>query len=353
MTTNTAIAMNYQIASKSDKGRKKENFEKNGDYCLTHEDGHWVVLALADGVGSCADDHRAAHTLCERFIAKSKETLEQSHSLTEQQLVLFCQEIDPVLSVDNEMACFCTVVWNKDENQCIYLHVGDTRIYHYSNKEGLRQITKDDHGKAVNVKVGGKLYTVHGAVVSAVPINKAVGDGGCEYHTGVIPFNEGDSLVLCSDGMYGSSTFKDDLEELLKKASIAEAIHGFSTTDDDDATLLILRRELDNEIKDDLQDIMLHFDHYKTQLPLNALTQKFAKDLQVMLQQGYETRCLQSVIQFMKTHALYPEKKRMEQLFETAFNSYKSMDEGEQKQRFNEVCCELKEMLKFTFRNQP
>lgn len=343
--------MNYQIASKSDKGRKKEIFEKNGDYCLTYDKDLWVVLALADGVGSCTDDHKAAHTLCDCFIAKSEEALKQSLPLNEQQLVRFCKEIDPVLSVDNIMACFCAVVWNKTENQCTYLHVGDTRIYRYSDKEGLRQVTKDDHGKAVNVKVGGKLYTDHGAVVSAVPIDKAVGDGGCEYHTGVIPFNEGESLILCSDGMYGSSTFKNDLEALLKKASIAEAIHGFSTTDDDDATLLILRREPNNEIKAGLQDIMLHFDHYQTQAPFNALTKKFTDDLLLMLQQDIDIPSLHSVIQFMKAHALYPEKKRMEQLFETAFNIYKSMAEGEQKQRFNEVCCELKEMLRFTFRN--
>ena len=215
--------MLHEIASISLKGRKKDSHEKNGDFCLTYEDDQCVILALADGVGSCANDHRAAHTLCERFITKCREARAKTLRLDETQLVRFCREIDPVLSVDGDMACFCAVVWDKDENQCNYLHVGDTRIYHHSKQDGLRQMTKDDHGKAVNVKIGGKLYTDHGAVVSAVPIDKAIGDGGLEYNTGTIPFNEGDSLILCSDGMYGSSTFKDDLDTLLKKASDAKA----------------------------------------------------------------------------------------------------------------------------------
>jgi serine/threonine protein phosphatase PrpC len=341
--------MHYEIASITLKGRKKESFEKNGDYFLTLENEHCVVLTLADGVGSCADDHRASHTLCERFIEKCKETLAKALPLNDETLIRFCREIDPVLSVDNDMACFCSVVCYKTEDKCTFIHVGDTRIYLHSIQEGLRQVTKDDHGKAVNIKIGGKLYTDHGAVVSAVPIDKAVGDGGCEYNTGLIPFGEGDSLILCSDGMYGSSTFQNDLDALLKKASIADSIHGFTTTDDDDATLLILRREANDDIKASLQDIMLHFDDYKDILPY-SLANKFVSDLLPMLKPDADTDELQAVVDFMKAHSLYPEKKRMEQLFNTAFNAYKSLPEGNQKQHFNEVCCKLKEMLKEVFK---
>lgn len=342
--------MHYEIASTTQKGRKKEKHEKNGDFFLTLEDEQYVVLALADGVGSCANDYRASHTLCEQFIEKCSEATAKALPLSEETLIRFCQKIDPILSVDNDMACFCAVVCNKTEDKCTFIHVGDTRIYRYSNKEGLRQVTKDDHGKAVNIKIGGKLYTDHGAVVSAVPIDKAVGDGCCEYNTGTIPFLEGESLVLCSDGMYGSSSFKNDLETLLKKASITESIHGFTTTDDDDATLLIIRREANDEIKASLQDIMLHFDDYKDILPW-SLTNKFVNDLLPMLKPDADTDELQAVVDFMKAHSLYPDKKRMEQLFDAAFVIYKSLEEGGQKQRFNEVCYKLKEMLILAHRN--
>ena len=344
--------MSYEIASTSYKGRKKDDREKNGDYCRTYENDQCVVLALADGVGSCADDFRASHTLCDRFIAKCTDALSKNVRLDEKQLRCFCDAIDSVLSVDNDMACFCAVVWYKSEDQCTYLHTGDTRIYKHSNHVDLLQVTEDDHSEAVNVKIGGELYTVNGALVSFYPINKAIGDGSLEYHTGTFTFVEGESIILCSDGMYNSSTFKNDLKDLINKASIAEAIHAFTTTDDDDATLLILRRDITSGVNASLRDIMLHFDHFQKQIPLSDLIDKFADDLQQMLQNGSNIAELMSVVQFMRTHSLYPDKKRMGELFDTAYNIYKPMAEGEYKQRFNEVCCELREMQRFVFRKK-
>ena len=41
---------NYDIASKAEKGRKKDRGERNGDCCSWIEKNGCVVLALADGV---------------------------------------------------------------------------------------------------------------------------------------------------------------------------------------------------------------------------------------------------------------------------------------------------------------
>ena len=131
--------MNYQIASKTEKGRKKESFEHNGDCCGWIDESGCVVLALADGVGSCADDSRASKTTCDLFLEKCRTALKDSKMLTEEKLAQFCREIDPVLAVDNDMACFCAVVWYLNARSVVWLHVGDTRIYQYSKEEKLCQ----------------------------------------------------------------------------------------------------------------------------------------------------------------------------------------------------------------------
>ena len=342
--------MNYQIASKSEKGRKKESFERNGDCCGWIDESGCVVLALADGVGSCADDSRASKTTCDLFLEKCRTALKDSELLTEEKLAQFCREIDPVLAVDNDMACFCAVVWHLNTRSVAWLHVGDTRIYRYNKKECLVRMTKDDHGKAVNIKVGGKLYTDHGAVVSATPIDNAIGDRNCNFHTGTFEFNPGDCLVLCSDGMYNSSSFNDDVESLLNQADIKSSIKAFTTTDDDDNTLLVLRHNLALDEEVGLRDLMNLFDEYHAIMPSNALIDRFSDELDTLLEaKSVDVVEVSDIVSFMKEKQLYPDKVRIDQLFAKALGRLKIMPEGEEKQRFNEVCLDLKDILRFVF----
>ena len=340
--------MNYQIASKSEKGRKKESRECNGDCCGWIDESGCVVLALADGVGSCDNDADASQTTCKLFLEKCKTALKDSVVLTEEKLARFCREIDPVLAVDNEMACFCAVVWYANTRNVVSLHVGDTRIYRYSKAEGLVQMTKDDHGKAVNVKIGGKLYTDHGAVVSATPIDNAIGDRNCDFHTGSFEFNPGDSIILCSDGMYNSSTFGDDVESLLNQADLTAGIRNVTTNDDDDNSLLVLRHNLAFDEEVGLCELMNLFDEYHAIMPSNALIDRFSAGLEVLLDsKSIEVVEVEGIVAFMKEKQLYPDKKRIERIFDKAVGRLKIMPEGEEKQRFNTVCEDLKTILKW------
>lgn len=342
--------MNYQIASKSEKGRKKESFERNGDCCGWIDESGCVVLALADGVGSCADDARASKITCDLFLEKCRKALKGSKLLTEEKLAQFCREIDPVLAVDNDMACFCAVVWYANTRSVVWLHVGDTRIYRYSKAEGLVQMTQDDHGKAVNIKVNGKLYTDHGAVVSATPIDNAIGDRGCDFHTGSFEFNPGDSIILCSDGMYNSSTFGNDMESLLNQADLTDSIKSLTTTDDDDNTLLVMRHNLAFDEDVDLRELMNLFEEYNTIMPFNALIDRFSDGLETLLDaSSFEVGEVADIIAFMKEKQLYPDKNRIDGIFTKALNRLKIMSEREDKQRFNAVCMDLKDMLRWIF----
>lgn len=342
--------MNYQIASKTKKGRKKESFERNGDFCGWIDESGCVVLALADGVGSCADDARASKNTCDLFLEKCHLALKDSKDLTAKRLAQFCREIDPVLAVDNDMACFCAVVWYANTRNVVWLHVGDTRIYRYNKAEGLVQMTQDDHGKAVNIKVNGKLYTDHGAVVSATPINNAIGDRGCDFHTGSFEFNPGDSILLCSDGMYNSSTFIEDVEVLLNQADMTASIKSFTTTDDDDNTLLVLRHNLAFDEEVGLRELMNLFDEYQTIMPFNTLIDRFSDGLESMLDASHlDVFDMADIVAFMKEKRLYPDKTRIERIFNKAVSRCKIMPEGEEKQRFNMVCVDLHDILRWVF----
>lgn len=342
--------MNYQIASKSEKGRKKESYERNGDFCSWIDESGCVVLALADGVGSCADDARASKNVCDKFLEKCRKALKDSKELTEERLAQFCREIDPILAVDNDMACFCTVVWYANTRSVVWLHVGDTRIYRYSKAEGLVQMTEDDHGKAVNIKVNGKLYTDHGAVVSATPIDNAIGDRNCDFHTGKFEFNPGDSIILCSDGMYNSSTFNEDVEAVLNRADLKAGVKSLTTTDDDDNTLLVLRHNLAFDEEVDLHELMNLFEEYQTIMPFNALIDRFSEGLETVLDaSSFEVVEVADIVTFMKDRQLYPDKTRIERLFNKALDRWRIMPEGEEKQRVNTVCEDLKKMLKWGY----
>ena len=309
-----------------------------------------VVLVLADGVGSCADDSRASKTTCDLFLGKCRTALKDSKVLTEERLARFCREIDPVLAVDNDMACFCAVVWYVNSRNVVWLHVGDTRIYRYNIEEGLVQMTRDDHGKAVNIKVNGKLYTDHGALVSATPIDNAIGDRQCNFHTGQFEFNPGDSIILSSDGMYNSSSFGDDMKRLLNEADISAGIEKVDTNDDDDHSLLVLRLNLavDNEIG--LSELMGNFEALRQTIPFSALIERVANELEASLDSAnMEVGEVAKIVTLMRDEQLYPDRRRIDRIFTKALNRLNVLPEGEEKQRFNAVCMDLKDVLRYVF----
>ena len=280
---------NCDIASKAEKGRKKDRGERNGDCCSWIEENGCVVLALDDGVGRCANDYEAAQTTCSQFIEKCRKALQNSGRLDEAKLRQFCEQIDPILARKNEMACFCAIVWKPEENESVWFHVGDTRIYRYSYREGMCQLTKDDHGTPIAVKMNGKVHTDHGSVVTATPISSAIGDMKREFHTGRCDFLPSESLIFCSDGMYGTANFAQVVRELLSKVDMEEAVSKVTTTDEDDYSLLVLRRNDDDGTVWTAEELCDEFDAPQATLPLHILMKKVEKSLtDGVLQSGHE-----------------------------------------------------------------
>jgi hypothetical protein len=105
----------------------------------------------------------------------------------------------------------------------------------------MHQLTQDDHGTPVVVKMNWQVHTDHGSVVTATPISSAIGDMQREFHTGRCDFLPSESLILC-DGMYETANFAQVVRELLSKVAMKDAVAKVTTTDDDDYSLLVLRR---------------------------------------------------------------------------------------------------------------
>ncbi|MBO4488095.1 MAG: protein phosphatase 2C domain-containing protein [Bacteroidales bacterium] len=311
----------YNIAYKSEKGRKKEHYERNGDYCAYLETDSCVIVALADGVGRCLNDAEASETACRVFIEKCRDHLER-HLLDEDTLRRFCEEIDPVLSAKRLMSCFSAVAWQPKENSAIWIHVGDTRIYHYSFGKGLRQITTDDHGKPVIQRVNGKVHTDHGSVITATPISSAIGDTGLCFHTGKIDFAPGECLVLCSDGMYGSAGFALDMETVIGSDNLPVATSRIPHTDDDDASVLILRRTDGYGRKSSLQSLTAEINGVEKHLPRHILLREIRTSMSQGITQEGSEEALATFIKLCSERHLHIAYEAATGILETARKRY-------------------------------
>jgi len=338
--------MTYNIASKTTTGSKKEESQPNGDWLRWFETEKCVVLTVADGVGSCANDARAARTTCNSFIEKCAAFLKQGKRLDETAIKQFCTEIDSVLAGRDDMSCLSAVVWYVDEDQVTWFNVGDTRIYKF-NKEGvLTQMTVDDRSvqnKKSNDPKYGKYYTDHGALVPNVGVSVAIGDGTLEFHTGTFAFEPGDSLVLCSDGIHQSSSFTKDIVERLNAPALSEAINTLGTTSADDATVLVIRREVMGSEMPGVETMMSDFEVCRSKWPFNAIVERFAAEIMRMIESGDDVEKLAAAVRFAKEHELYPSKTEITKIFETAVAVSKARTENAD--CYSQICGDLKEML--------
>ena len=343
--------MSYQIVSKTTTGTKKLYYESNGDWCKSLDNGNCVILVVADGLGSCTSDSRASHTACDKFIEKCKLSLSRNEVLDEAAIRQFCVDIDPVLANQGDMTCFSAVVWYTNTNHVVWFNVGDTRIYRCSQSGTMTQMTVDDRAvenKKSNDPRDGKYRTVNGALVPSVGVNAALGDLSLQFHTGSFEFNPGESLILCSDGMYHSFSFAEDVKELLGAFNMDEAVKRIETTDGDDNTLLVLRRDM--TLDTNLSELMDQFDQYqKTTTPL-ALVDCFCDGLEKMLQGNGNAQEIANVAKFMKEHQLYPVRHRIEELYDSAYKKMKATPQGEERQQLDAACRDLLEILKLVCR---
>ncbi|EHJ45923.1 protein serine/threonine phosphatase (plasmid) [Solidesulfovibrio carbinoliphilus subsp. oakridgensis] len=215
-----------QAFGASDQGRVRR---QNQDRFLVKEfpDGS-MLLAVADGLGGQAGGDVAAQAVVdalarlepdggssECLLALAVETAE--HVIREKTL------IDPRLE---GMGSTATVAWVQD-GFAVYAHLGDSRLYLW-RKDILSQITTD-HTFLQDFLDDGSITPEQAKTHPFRNIlEKCVGCAGSEPDTGSIVLHEGDTLILCTDGL-----FKE-----LQEADIATVMASNGTTQQMATTLL-------------------------------------------------------------------------------------------------------------------
>lgn len=100
----------------------------------------------------------------------------------------------------------------------IYFNAGDSRVYRFRNGF-LKQLTQDDSITSLAIDAGLRLPD---SVEGSRAITNALGSADFRLDAAKGPeMKEGDMLLICSDGLYGS-TSTDNMEELMQSATSAE-----------------------------------------------------------------------------------------------------------------------------------
>lgn len=138
----------------------------------------------------------------------------------------------------------------------------------------------------------------------------------------------------------------------MQKANLKEAVSGLSTTEDDDASIVLLRRNVSSGGLISIDDVMADYERYHARYPFNTLIDIFVQRIQAMLELQADTDKLEKAVLFVKENRLYPDRKQIDRLFNLSIAAYNKLPEGEEKQRYYGICIHLKDILQKVFRSK-
>lgn len=223
--SNAGVPVHAHVIERSDIGHRADNQDALGQRTV----GDWLICVLADGAGGhrggeVASAHAVAALLAEFSLTPTHNA---DHLLDMVQRVNLGILKSQQLHAEREgmHTTLCALVLNQQSGQVVWLHVGDSRVYHFQGST-LAARTKDhsvlqwmaDHQRTEPVPSRNALYTALGEqteqlVVDISPIAVA---------------SPGDWFLLCSDGLW--EHFSDEELALLgtnlrHDPSCAEHIH--------------------------------------------------------------------------------------------------------------------------------
>ena len=204
------MSKSIQIAGITEKFHEKD---RNGDHILYRviPEENLVVALLADGVSNSPCDFLSSRTACETFmqdfLAASKSDLEERifHAMQEAHYAVLNHE------EHHGMLCaFAAVVWRIGEDDFNFINIGDTRIYKVS-EETPEQITEDD-ADTVRLRRGSQTATNgSGQILTRRVITNAVGATTCRITVRKGLWQEGELIILASDGFYNIYDIIDEV----------------------------------------------------------------------------------------------------------------------------------------------
>lgn len=172
----------YEIYSNSLKAKEKSKCGDHTSYKLIKE--RYLILTIADGVGSRKCDWLASKTACEYFINQAE--LHEKENLDNEDLISFCEKTDHTIKNTTDdckgmLAVFAGIVWDVTGNDVLRFNIGDIRTY-LINLGEIKQISKDESKAVIMKNKSGKIITSGGSAVIATGVTNALGTGVAEIH---------------------------------------------------------------------------------------------------------------------------------------------------------------------------
>jgi len=194
----------------------------NEDRFLVMElDDRALLLAVADGMGGRAGGEIAAQLTVDSlssFVMQQGDAAKQlgRQVLAANEKVSLKGRSDKNLK---DMGCTVTVALLQ-QDQMFWAQVGDSRLYIFRNNE-LQQLTTDHNMAQLLVELG----EISAADAAKSPfrhiLNQCVGQPDCRPDIGREKLEPGDIIMLCSDGLHGSTSDAVVTLYLERKGSLA------------------------------------------------------------------------------------------------------------------------------------
>ena len=191
----------FAIASLTDTGRTRS---RNEDALLVRSFGKWTLLCVADGLGG----HERGDWASAR--ATPPEAALRSACAAANESVY--REAMPQAGGQHSATTLVAALVSGHE--VWWLNVGDSRLYLYSTGT-LRQVSEDHSWVAERVREGALPAMALRTHPRRNIVSRTVGfEPAVEPDTGSLRVGMGDTLLLCSDGLFGPLTEQEIADAL-------------------------------------------------------------------------------------------------------------------------------------------
>lgn len=275
-----------------------------------------LILALADGVGSCVCDWKASEMTCQKFVQYFREN--------KQEMDMHKRIIEAVEKTDKAVlneegfcagmkATFVGVVWDYGKDIIYHIGIGDSRIYSVE-KGTIQQISKDETATIIRKGMDGKPLIISGMTVVAEGVTNVIGALVSvvvtqfeDQNTDRTSRNTWEGVLLASDGFYNcKSSFEEDVRTVFNnldmQTQLEKTARHYKDYQKDDMTVIVARKKSLNRVSSKdivacvLKDEINYFSNFEL---LNALFEQITEGVV-----NQESAYCQAILAYCETHNL-------------------------------------------------
>lgn len=213
--------MKYCFGCAQDIGNRKEQQDVSyvPDCGSADCGGNRLLTAVCDGMGGLPHGKEAAQIACESLVKTfcTHTDMNVSDALTSSVYAANNAVREFICSINELLECGTTLVAAAIENDALcWVSVGDSHIYHYSG-DTLTQLNEDHtYGKLLDAAVErgviskeiAESHYQRDAITSYIGIDKLK-----NISAGSLKLSAGDSILLCSDGLFKTLSEEEILLE--------------------------------------------------------------------------------------------------------------------------------------------